>query len=73
MTHKQMTVLYTTDRYPAGRAAESELVCACWNKDECVWEGKKDRHKQNKANIETLKVVQRLEQGKREQEEEGRC
>lgn len=27
VTHKQMTVLYTTDRYPAGRAAESEMVC----------------------------------------------
>lgn len=27
VTHKQMTVLYTTDRYPAGHAAESEMVC----------------------------------------------
>lgn len=26
VTHKQMTVLYTTDRRPAGRAAESGLV-----------------------------------------------
>lgn len=25
VTHKQMTVLYTTDRHPAGRAAESGL------------------------------------------------
>lgn len=36
VTHKQMTVLYTTDRYPAGHAAQSEMmcVCECWNKDE---------------------------------------
>lgn len=70
-----MTVLYTTDRYLAGRAAESELVCACWNKDECVCERerKTDINTVKKILRQRLEVVQRLEQGKREQEEEGRC
>lgn len=27
VTHKLMTVLYTTDRYPAAHTAEREMVC----------------------------------------------
>lgn len=29
VTHEQMTVLYTTDRFLAGRTAESKMVCVC--------------------------------------------
>lgn len=49
VTHKRMTVLNTTDRHPAGRAAESGLV-ARRNKDE---RERKAGRKQNRENIET--------------------
>lgn len=48
VTHKQMTVLYTTDRYPAGRAAESEMVRVLeqrWGENLCMCVRERDRVK----------------------------
>lgn len=67
VTHKQMTVLYTTDRRPAGRAAES----VCRNNDER--ERKADVNRMERILRQRTEGGPRLERGEREREEEGRA
>lgn len=84
VTHKQMTVLYTTDRYLAGHAAESEIVCVleqgggvegqcvvyeCVCVCTCMHVGKRAM----KIFKTKSGVMQSLDEGGTTQEEEERC